>query len=250
MATISTSLSPAPEAQEVQKTALQSWRKAGFQILSLNFPSEIEDLKTQYGNLAEFATATRSSRYAGPRRLLPVADLVEAAFRASPGPALVLNADIHLTPEASRLAQCPEDAVVILPRWEVETLDSNQAEKNPWGWDGVVIGNQLKEKFTNPAFGLGLPWWDYWIPFRALHLGFRVLEPSDPLARHVRHAEKWDEKDRAVLAAEVWKEVGVGPLRRFWLRHLGPKASRKHYGYHNHLAGLIRETVFSGRKLF
>jgi len=250
MATISTSLSPAPEAQEVQKTALQSWRKAGFQILSLNFPSEIEDLKTQYGNLAEFATATRSSRYAGPRRLVPVADLVKAVFRASPGPALVLNADIHLTPEASRLAQCPEDAVVILPRWEVETLDSNQAEKNPWGWDGVVIGNQLKEKFTNPAFGLGLPWWDYWIPFRALHLGFRVLEPSDPLARHVRHAEKWDEKDRAVLAAEVWKEVGVGPLRRFWLRHLGPKASRKHYGYHNHLAGLIRETVSSGRKPF
>jgi len=95
-----------------------------------------------------------------------------------------------------------------------------------------------------------LPWWDYWIPFRAIHLGFRILEPKDPLARHVRHPEKWGEKDRARLAAEVWREVGVGPLLRLWRKYFGPKASRKHYGYHNHLAGLVRETVAARRQLF
>lgn len=250
MGTIATSLSPAPEAREVQKSALQSWRKAGFSILSLNFPEEVGNLQREYGNLLEFVPARRSSPYAGQRRLMPVADLLEGAFQAGQGPAFVLNADIHLTPKAIRLEECPEDAVVMLPRWEIETLDSNRAEKNPWGWDGVVIGKQLKGKFSNLAFGLGLPWWDYWIPFRALHLGFRVLEVEDPIARHVRHPERWNEKDRARLAGEIWREVGVGPLKRLWRKHFGPKAFRRHYGYHNHLAGLIRETVSTHHKPF
>lgn len=250
MPTIATSLSPAPHAREVQKSALQSWHKAGFSSLSLNFPDENENLRREYGDLVKILPAKRSSPYAGKRRLVPVADLLEASFQAGPGPAFVLNADIQLTPGALRLEKCREDAVIILPRWEVEALDSNRAEKNPWGWDGVVVGTRLKAWFTNPAFGLGLPWWDYWIPFRALHLGFQVFEVEDPIARHVRHAEKWNEKDRARLTAEVWREVGVGALRRFWLKHLGPKAVRKYYGYHNHLAGLIRETISTKRKPF
>ena len=250
MLTIATSLSPAPEAREAQKTALQSWRKAGFQSLSLNFPEEVENLKREYGGLVKILPAKRSSPHAGRRRLVPVADLLEASFQAGPGPAFLLNADIHLTPGAVRLGESPGDAAVILPRWEIETTNSERAEKNPWGWDGVVLGKKLKDKFTNPGFGLGLPWWDYWIPFRAIHLGFRILEPKDPLARHVRHPEKWGEKDRARLAAEVWREVGVGPLLRLWRKHFGPKASRKHYGYHNHLAGLVRETVAARRQLF
>ena len=250
MVTIVTSLSPSSASREIQGLALESWRKAGFRSVSLNFPEEIEGLKGNYGSLTEFKTARRSSAYAGARKLVPVADLLEVSFEAGEGPAFVLNADIHLSKDASRLSLCPVDAVVLLPRWEVNAASLAEAEKNPWGWDGVLVGRNLRGRFSNPSFGLGLPWWDYWIPFRALYLQADLFEPGERLATHVRHPEKWNERDREALTPEMWREVGVGPMRRFWMKNLGPKATRKHYGYHNHLAGLIREKVSAAKKPF
>ena len=229
---------------------MESWRQAGFRFVSLNFPEEIECLKKDFGSLTEFRPAGRSSKYAGNRKLVLVADLLEASFDAGEGPAFVLNADICLTADSARLRRCPPDAAVLLPRWEVDAVSAKGAEKNPWGWDGVLVGRNLRGRFSNPSFGLGLPWWDYWIPFRALYLRAELFEPGERLATHVRHPEKWNERDREALTPEMWREVGVGPMRRFWMKNLGPKATRKHYGYHNHLAGLIREKVSAAKKPF
>jgi len=250
MVTIATSLSPAPASREIQKSALESWRAAGFRSVSLNFPDEIEGLKKDFGSLTEFRPAGRSSKFAGSRKLVPVADLLEASFEAGEGPAFILNADIHLSKESSRLSRCQANAVVLLPRWEVDAVSAKDAEKNPWGWDGVLVGRSLRGRFSNPSFGLGLPWWDYWIPFRALYLKADLFEPGERLATHVRHPEKWNERDREAMTPEMWREVGVGTMRRFWMKNLGPKATRKHYGYHNHLAGLIREKVSAAKKPF
>ena len=250
MVTIATSLSPALASREIQKSALESWREAGFRSVSLNFPEEIESLKKNFGSWTEFRPAKRSSKFANNRKLVPVVDLLEASFEAGEGPAFVLNADIHLSKDSSQLSRSSPDAVVLLPRWEVNSVSSVEAEKNPWGWDGVLVGRNLRGRFSNPSFGLGLPWWDYWIPFRALYLKADLFEPIEMFAKHVRHPEKWSERDREVLTPEMWREVGVGPLRRFWMKNLGPKAMRKHYGYHNHLAGLIREKVATAKKPF
>jgi len=242
---ILTSLHPRPEAEKRQKEALTSWVQAGFRPVSLNFSEEMDEVRACYNELAEIVESKQPCSGAKKRKLVAVTDLIEVSYGKNRGAfSLVLNADIILDPSARDCLVDQAGGVTMIPRWLVDVShQGKRAEKDPWGYDGVRLGPELRGVFTNRAFGLGLPWWDYWIPFRALHLGHSVRILNEPLAFHVRHEERWDEQDRARLAGEVWREVGVPPWKRLWRKHLGPRHERKNYGYHNHLAGFVRSEV-------
>jgi hypothetical protein len=162
------------------------------------------------------------------RKLVALADLIEISFKKNAGAfSVVLNADILLDPLAGDYLAHASNGVTMIPRWLIDSSHQREgAEKDFWGYDGVRLGPELRGLFTNRSFGLGLPWWDYWIPFRALHLGFPLKILDQPLAFHVRHEEKWDEQDRARLAGEVWREVGVPPWKRLWRKHFAPRNER------------------------
>lgn len=244
---ILTSLSPRPEAEDRQKDALTSWRKAGFRAVSLNFPREMDRIRTAYPEVDEVVEVRRGCSGGKGRNLVALADLIETSYEKNGGVfSLVLNADILLDPAMKDFLSQEAGGVTMIPRWLVDSSHQRDgAEKDPWGYDGVKLGPELRGLFTNRSFGLGLPWWDYWIPFRALHLGHPVRILNQPLAFHVRHEERWNEQDRARLAGEVWREVGVPPWKRLWRKHLGPRHERKNYGYHNHLAGHIRAVILA-----
>lgn len=219
--------------------------EAGFRPVSLNFAEEMDGVRTCYNKFAEIVESKQPCSGAKKRKLVAVADLIEVSYGKNRGAfSLVLNADIILDPSAGDSLADEAGGVTMIPRWLVNACNQREgAEKDPWGYDGVRLGPELRGVFTNRSFGLGLPWWDYWIPFRALHLGHAVRILSPPLAFHVRHEEQWDEKDRARLAGEVWREVGVPPWKRLWRKHFGPRKERKIYGYHNHLAGHVRDHI-------
>jgi hypothetical protein len=245
---IVTSISPQPQAEERQAVALKSWKSAGFHGVSLNLPKEVETIRQRYGQFVEVVGVDQACRGRNKRPLVAVADLIETSFERNEGKfSLVLNADILLAENAGTTFSQEPRGVMMIPRWQIDRYESGgemeKMERDPWGYDGVLLGSELRGVFLNRYFGLGLPWWDYWIPFRALHLGHRVQVLQEPLAFHVRHQELWDEKDRARLAGEMWKEVGVPPWKRLFRKHFGLKRERKIYGYHNHLTGHIREAI-------
>jgi len=231
--------------EERQKTALESWERAGFLGVSLNLVNEVETIRQKYGEFVKVVGVTEACRGRNKRPLVAVADLIETSFARNEGKfSLVLNADILLAENAGTTFSQEPRGVTMIPRWQIDCYESRgEMEKDPWGYDGVLLGSELRGVFLNRYFGLGLPWWDYWIPFRALHLGHRIKILQEPLAFHMRHQERWNEIDRARLAGEVWKEVGVPPWKRLWRKHFGPRQERKIYGYHNHLAGYIRSML-------
>jgi len=242
---IVTSLSPQPQAEERQALALQSWKRAGFLGVSLNLANEVATIRQGYGKFVEVVGVSQACGGRNIRPLVSVADLIETSFARNEGKfSLMLNADILLSENASiYLSQKPRAATMI-PRWQINRPgEVANAEMDPWGYDGVFLAPEMRGVFRNRAFGLGLPWWDYWIPFRALHLGHQVDILREAVAFHVRHEEQWNEEDRARLAGEVWREVDVPPWKRLWRKHFGPKGERKIYGYHNHLAGHVRSVV-------
>jgi len=247
-----TSLSPKENCRDRQQAALESWRAAGFHAVSLNPEAETGIIRKTYGSSAEVLAVDRLCSHGAGRQLVAVTDLIERSFEKNLHAAFLLNADIQLAREATGILGSFREGVTMIPRWEIDrTGELENCEMNPWGYDGVLLGPEMRGVFLCRAFGLGLPWWDYWIPFRALHLGYPVRVLQQPVAFHVRHAEQWNERDRARLAGKVWHEVGVPPWKRFWRKHLGPKKDRKFYGYHNHLAGHVRaiireKAVFSG----
>jgi len=244
MITLCTSLSPQRERQTVQMEALISWVRHGFAVCSLNAPAEIAVL-ADFGSVCELVPFMPGPRDAQGRALVPVAKLLELSFDRNQGnQAWLLNSDLILDGGPEVIGPVGESDVVLIPRWDLDT-GNRSAVSNPWGWDGVVLGKNLRGLFTNPRFMLGTPWWDYWVPFRALSRGFAVHCLVRRWAVHPVHPERWNERDRRRLAGQMWAEAGVGPLRRLWLRHFGPKKERKLYGYHNHLAGHIRDLVAS-----
>ena len=210
--------------------------------------NEVATIRQRYGEFVEVVGVSQACRGRNIRPLVSVADLIETSFARNEGKfSLVLNADILLAENAGTTFSQEPRGVTMIPRWQIDRYVSGgemeKMEKDPWGYDGVILGPELRGVFLNRYFGLGLPWWDYWIPFRALHLGHRIKILQEPLAFHVRHQERWNERDRARLAGEVWKEVGVPPWKRLWRKHFGLKGERKIYGHHNHLAGHVREAI-------
>jgi len=245
---IITSISPQLQAEERQAVALKSWKSAGFFGVSLNLTNEVATIRQRYGELVEVVGVDQACRGRNIRPLVSVADLIETSFARNEGKfSLVLNADILLAENAGTTFSQEPRGVTMIPRWEIDRYSAGgemgKMEKDPWGYDGAILGPELRGVFLNCYFGLGLPWWDYWIPFRALHLGHRIKILQEPLAFHVRHQGRWNEKDRARLAGEVWKEVGVPSWKRLWRKHFGLKGERKIYGHHNHLAGHIRVAI-------
>lgn len=250
--TVCTSLSPSPRAQPGQLAALQSWQAAGLRTVSLNPAEEIPGLRRDYGNLCEFRSAHRTGRTLGGRRLIPVADLLLLSARLGGNRrSLVLNADLQLATgvTAVRLLEETGDAVGMIRRITVDPARSGDpGQPDPYGWDGVVLGPDLAARFTSPRFLLGQPWWDYWVPIRAIHLNIPLVLWEGRVALHPRHEEVWNEEERARLAPAVLSEMGRGPLARGWRRWFGPKPERKIYRHPNHLAGYIRDQVArSGR---
>ena len=227
---------------------MKSWRSAGFFGVSLNLKDEVATIQERYGEFVEVVGVDQACRGRNKQPLVAVADLIETSYARNDGEfSLVLNADILLAESAETTFSQEPRGVTMIPRWQIDCYESRgemgKMEKDPWGYDGVLMGSELRGVFLNRYFGLGLPWWDYWIPFRALHLGHRVQVLDEPLAFHVRHQERWNEKDRARLAGEMWKEVCVPPWKRLWRKHFGPRQERKIYGYHNHLAGYVRTKI-------
>jgi len=248
---ILTSISPQLQAEERQAVALKSWKSAGFFGVSLNLTNEVGTIQQRYGEFVEVVGVDQECRGRNIRPLVSVADLIETSFARNEGKfSLMLNADIILAENAGATFSQEPRGVTMIPRWQIDCYESRgemeKMEKDPWGYDGVFLGSELREVFLNRYFGLGLPWWDYWIPFRALHLGHRVQVLNEPLAFHARHEERWNEKDRARLAGEIWKEVGVPPWKRLLRKNFGLKRERKNYGFYNHLAGHIREAIEAG----
>lgn len=244
---IVTSFSPHPDEEKRQRAALATWQAAGFKALSLNLAPEIDPIRSLYPDLTAVEPVKKTSAKGSSKPRVALADLIERSFEKNQGKfGLVMNADLLLHSQAKQRLPAQPRGVTMLPRWQITHPGGQDSpEMDPWGYDGVFLGPELRGVFQNRSFGLGLPWWDYWIPFRALHLAHAVHVIPWPIAFHVRHDTRWDEQDRARLASEVWREVGVPPWKRMFLRTFGPRHLRKIYGYHNHLAGHIRATIQS-----
>ena len=181
------------------------------------------------------------------RKLATVAECLQVSDRLNGGSgALVLNADLFLGPEfpAALSEALASNGPVLFTRWEIAHWpETSGARPNEFGWDGVWIPHALLRHFQSPRLALGLPWWDYWIPYKALRLGFPLTVVSRKVCFHETHPEVWQEREQRELCGAVWKDLGYVPLRRK-LHHLfAPKSERKIYGYWNHLSGEIRRRI-------
>jgi len=206
---LATSLVPSGD-RALQKEAVDSWRQAGFGVLSVNAAAEIAALSHHYPHVTFITAATTGERIAG-KPVPYIHDLLKALHSAcaSHGTPLadctvgIINADIHLhLPSGghTRLEEAARNALLLGPRVDVPSAQAlaqfkpSGAEAYSVGYDYFLMSGNLLADFGDTPFCIGMPFWDYWMPLVALLKGRSLKAVNAPIALHVGHETKWDNK--------------------------------------------------------
>ena len=204
-----TSLSPSPAAVARQRFCLESWKRAGLDVVSLNHPSEHAALAV-YG--VDIATAQRSSAAQYGRHLVPINEFSLWIARSGV-PALIINADDEMRASPAQVGRMAELAATGVPCSARVNHDSGGARAitEPCGYDVFVLSPRHLGLFTPSFLSLGQPWWDYWVPWEVLRSGEPLWLSRSPLVYHRRHRDGWDGATWDMGAVEFSRLAGMTP---------------------------------------
>ncbi|MFZ8477391.1 hypothetical protein ACO1MN_14090, partial [Staphylococcus aureus] len=107
---------------EYQLACIRSWIDAGFRPISVNGPDE----QPPHRDLVEVMRTTRTAKELHGRPVVFIDDLFAIARQVTPGPVMIVNADILLRPTfdlAGLVANLPADEALLAQLMEVDRPD-------------------------------------------------------------------------------------------------------------------------------
>lgn len=180
---IGTSL--APTRLEVQQEAVETWLCQGFDVLSVNYPDEIEKLRPLFPEV-RFVPNIKNSLDRHSRKLIYLDDVFQA-LQAQSGSYEgfgLINSDITLFElNLEKLKHACREAVVYSHRIELP-------ERHTFaGLDAFFLNGKALAYCCNYSsnFMLGAPFWDYYLPTMLLAGDFKLIRAIPPLCGHITH---------------------------------------------------------------
>jgi hypothetical protein len=180
--------------QAYQRHCIESWFRAGFRVLSLNFPDEILELAPRYPKV-HFTAINRDNSAILGRKTPLIADLLAALASQNEDIVGLINADIFLEAKdwTNYIKAAVRGAMLVSHRYDV-TACSNGNSRIPYtlGYDVVFL--ERKEIWTEigQSFAIGIPWWDYLLPIVFRLRGLRVNLLTSPIAFHLQHSTNYN----------------------------------------------------------
>jgi hypothetical protein len=167
---------------------VRSWRRAGFDVVSLNGAHELDDL-VRKGYEAE------CRQIPGER---PAIDDVLAAVRASQASvAGIINADVLLMadPGLLRMAASGTDGMTLIERINIDADSLRPTGQSCSGFDAFIFATApLARIDQGETFLFGHPWWDYWFPLAYVGAGGRLRKVDAPVLFHLQHQQRWNQE--------------------------------------------------------
>lgn len=212
--------SVSPRRASRQTVCLDSWKKLGLEIWSVNSPKEIAALSGSYPQVSRWVVA-KDDGFKTPRlnRLLDVSLLVNK-------PILIVNADIEAYGPQQRLLDVVARRVNLVGiRHNYEARPGDDAME-PWGLDAFIVYPEQVSRLTTVPFRIGSPVWDYWLPWELAKLGYTLEWLGEPFFYHRSHKLAWSvEECKAQHATfhSLFGEVNWGAWRQsqpFWVEHV------------------------------
>jgi hypothetical protein len=194
-----TSLSPLPSHQEQQRTAIDSWKRFGLDVVSVNLRHEVEQLTDQFPDV-EFIETSESSN-ALSRPVPTINSLVNVSTDRNTR-IFVVNSDCVLYGSQEILTSVSDVGAFIRHNWTDHLSDATQER---WGIDGFLLSPEHAASLPRIGFGIGQPMWDYWLPWHMAREGFKVNWIADRLLYHKVHPVNW-KMDTIPLGAKVIAE--------------------------------------------
>ncbi len=179
---------------------IKSWKSAGFDVVSLNHPREIDELR-KLGYDIEY----RPVRANRPR----IADFIDAIRESGKPVAGITNADIFLADHPALLNAIlyhAASAMVILERTNIDPFSLRPTGITCNGFDVCFFSTApLSRIDMDVDFLFGQPWWDYWFPLAYASVGGRLMTTDAPLLFHLNHELNWQQAQWVANAKKTVK---------------------------------------------
>jgi tetratricopeptide (TPR) repeat protein len=215
--TVATSI--APRNIENQQQAVASWRRLGFNVVSVNSPDEIAVVKEHFPDV-EFVVATRDARQEFGKPYVYFDDLLERLGEHGAAVCGIINSDIHLRANPSFrdfLLDQALDSFVFGCRMDVPSLESAEGKPFTYGYDFFFFDRKFTAIYPREIFCMGLPWVDYWAVLIPALRNLPVKKLMTPVGYHIMHTLNWNEDIRKSLNRAIARYLGAEqpPSERF-----------------------------------
>jgi len=191
---IATSIAP-NDRLAIQRDAVQSWKAAGFSVVSCNIQSEIEKLRPQFPETTFHAIDRNGALWAG-KPVMFVSDVLHYLNSTDYPICGIVNSDIHLSVNdslISSIANLARGGFVFGPRVEVSTFAQIHGTSDPIGADFFFFDRKLVSAFPETHLCIGMPYWDIWYPLAALLEGMNTVRLVGQFAKHISHTTQRDD---------------------------------------------------------
>jgi len=175
----------APHRFDRQTVCLDSWRRFGLEITSVNSQDEIESMRNLYP-VSKWVTA----EFKGTPKINSLIDVAASEDIAI----LVINADIEIYGDQNRLLDLVakrKNAIGIRHNYETQPGESKQ---EPWGLDAFLVYPEQLANISRVDFSIGKPMWDYWIAVELEAMG-ECEWIEEPYFYHRSHPVAWSQEE-------------------------------------------------------
>ena len=208
---------------ERQKRCVESWQKIG-QVFSFGAEEINRDLEKEFPGV-EFFFLGNNQR--GLKRHLARIDTFFNYFSGRDRWVILTNSDIDFRGEREFLEGFLQPGCLTYFRRKNYEKGSEDAPGGgpssmfAWGIDTFIFNGLEMADLPPLQLSIGMPFWDYWIPWEALGRGLRLQSSLDAPLYHENHGDRWDEVDW-FRAAKIFFETYAPaiPPWRFGLESL------------------------------
>lgn len=170
-----------------QKACIDSWRTAGFDVVSLNTAAEIEALSSSGLDIG-----FHEVEHAPPH----IGEMLNVAREGASDVAGIINADcMLLAPDGivASMIEAARDGLVMVERMNLDPENLSVTGESCKGFDFFLFGKEtLNHSNFDDEIAMGTPWWDYWFPLSHQQAGKKLYLVAAPVLLHLDHIQNWN----------------------------------------------------------
>lgn len=200
---------------EKQRKAMQTWKDAGFDVISCNVKEEIDKLQVVFPQVV-FVELSRSGKEKTGKPFPYIYDILQALnnnIRTQNEVCGIINSDIFLKNLSGNTIReylaMHNDTVLIMHRYDIEDELDAKGEYYFSGIDAFFFMGNYLHAFPDMGFMLGRPEWDHWFLYEAVKFGMQVREIKNKIAFHIKHKQRWTPADSNKMVTSKVKKNDV-----------------------------------------
>lgn len=153
-----------------QRTCIGSWKAAGFRIVSLNAPAELEALRS-LEPIVEF------QQIAADRKRPTITDFFAAAANSANRVVGIINGDCLIIQQMNLVDRLSRgiDGIAIVEKLNIDQQTLRPSGRPCMGFDAFFFEPASLARVKHDSFWLLGGWWvDYWLPFAFHTAGLKI----------------------------------------------------------------------------